>query len=183
VPQYSPTKLTYADFVQFPDDGLRHEIIEGEHFVTASPLTRHQRILLNLSYLIQGHLESHPIGEMYFAPVDVLLSEFNILVPDLIYISKQRAHILTLQNVQGAPDLVVEILSPSTSSRDRRLKRDVYERTGVQEYWIVDPDTDSITVYRRADQRFAEPLRLGRHDALTTPLLPGLELPIDRILR
>jgi Uma2 family endonuclease len=81
---HSSTKLTYADYLLFPDDGQRHEIIDGEHYVTATPLTRHQRILLNLSHLIQSYLDVHPIGELFFAPVDVLLSEHDIVVPDLI---------------------------------------------------------------------------------------------------
>ena len=181
-PGPSSTKLTYADYVLFPDDGLRHEIIEGEHYVTASPATRHQRILLNLSYLIQSHLETHPIGEIFFAPFDVLLSEINILVPDLVYISNERAHFITPQNLQGAPDLVVEILSPSTRSRDRRLKRDVYERTGVEEYWLVDPENDSVTVHRRAGGGSGPSIRFEKGDIVTTPLLPGLEIPLDRAL-
>jgi len=182
VPKHSPTRLTYQDFLQFPDDGLRHEIIEGEHFVTPSPSTRHQRILLKLSYLLQSYLEAHPVGEIFFAPFDVLLSEFNIFEPDLIYISKERAHQLTEKNLQGAPDLAVEILSPGTRNRDQRLKRDVYERTGVQEYWLVDPDGDAIDVLVRAGDELAGPRRLGRGDTLTTRLLPGLELPVDKIV-
>ena len=86
VPKHSSTRLTYDDYLQFPDDGLRHEIIEGEHYVTPSPSTRHQRILLKLSHLIQSYLETHPIGEIFVAPFDVLLSEFNVFEPDLVYI-------------------------------------------------------------------------------------------------
>jgi Uma2 family endonuclease len=193
VTQHSAAKLTYADYEQFPDDGLRHEIIEGEHYVSPSPSTRHQRILLNLSYLMQSYLQAHPVGEIFFAPYDVLLSEFNILVPDLIYISNERSELITAKNLQGSPDLVVEILSPSTRSRDKRLKRDVYERTGVGEYWVVDPAGDVVEVYRRsADEAesgtsltaetFHPPRRYDRTQTLTTPLLSGLELPLDRIL-
>jgi Uma2 family endonuclease len=188
VSKHSSTKLTYEDYLQFPDDGLRHEIIEGEHYVSPPPFVRHQRILLRLSHLIQGHLDTNPIGEMLFAPVAVLLSEFNVFEPDLLYISAARLHQLTEKNLQGAPDLVVEILSPSTRSRDRRLKRDVYERTGVEEYWIVDPDHDVVDVYRRHDpasavgRTFYEPIRYERTQILNTPLLPGLELPLDKIL-
>ena len=125
VPGHSSTKLTYADYVLFPDDGLRHEIIGGEHVVTPSPVTRHQRILLNLAYLVRDYLETHPIGEILPGPVDVLLSDTDILVPDLVYVAHDRSHVITLKNLQGAPDLVVEIHSPSTKSRDRRLKRDL----------------------------------------------------------
>ena len=184
MPKHSPTRLTYEDFLQFPEDGLRHEIIEGEHYVTPAPSTRHQRILLKLSYLLQSYLEAHPVGEIFFAPFDVLLSEFNVFEPDLIYISKDRAHQLNEKNLQGAPDLAVEILSPGTRNRDQRLKRHVYERTGVQEYWLVDPDTDVIEVLTRAGDLdlFEGPRRFKRGETLTTGLLPGLELALDRIL-
>ena len=130
----SATKPTYDDYLRFPDDGQRHEIIEGEHYVSPSPVVRPQRILLKLSHLMQSHLDEHGVGEILFAPVAVLLSEFNIFEPDLLYLSNQRRKLLTLKNLQGSPDLVVEILSPSTRSRDERLKRDVYRRTGVREY-------------------------------------------------
>lgn len=182
VPKHSSTKLTYEDHVQFPDDDLRHEIIEGEHYVTPAPSTRHQRILLKLSHLIQSYLDTHPFGEIFFAPFDVLLSEFNVFEPDLVYISKQRAHQLNEKNLQGAPDLAVEILSHSTKHRDQRLKRNVYERTGVQEYWLVDPDADVIEVLIRAGDEFAGPRRFSRGETLTTRLLPGFELPLDKIL-
>ena len=186
--RHSATKLTYEDYLQFPDDGLRHEIIEGEHYVTASPVLRHQRILLRFTYLLQSHLERWPAGELLFAPFTVLLSEFNVFEPDLLYISAARLHQLTEKNLQGAPDLVVEILSPSTQSRDRRLKREVYERTGVEEYWVVDPDENVIEVYRRSQpagsgvQSFADAQRYLCGQILATSLLPGLELPLDKIL-
>ena len=135
--------LTYDDYLLFPDDGLRHEIIGGEHYVTASPVTRHQRILLNLCHLIQTYLDEQPTGELLPGPVDVLLSENDIVVPDLLYVSRERSPIITEKNVPGAPDLVIEILSPSTRSRDKRLKRDLYDRAGVNEYWLVDPTAPS----------------------------------------
>ena len=181
-PEHSSTKLTYADYELFPDDGLRHEIIDGEHYVTASPITRHQRISLRLLYLLQSYLETHAIGEVFHAPFDVLLSEIDIVVPDLVYLSKDRARFLTAKNLQGPPELVVEILSPSTRPRDERLKRDLYERVGVDEYWLVDPDGDTIVVYRRAGNAFEQLVRYTKGQVLTTPLLPDLELPLDRIL-
>jgi Uma2 family endonuclease len=181
-PGHSSTKLTYADYVLLPDDGLRHEIIEGEHYVTAAPVTRHQRISGRLFYLIQDHLEAHPIGEVFAAPFDVLLSEINVFVPDLVYVSKERSRLITEKNLQGAPDLAIEILSPSTKSRDERLKRDVYQRTGVDEYWLVDPDRNVIQVYRQSGGGFGQPVQYGKADVLTTPLLPGFQLSLDRVL-
>lgn len=179
---HSATRLTYDDYLRFPDDGQRHEIIEGEHYVTATPVIRHQRILLRLSYLLQSHLEANPIGEILFAPVAVLLSEFNVFEPDLLYLSNQRREQLTSKNLQGAPDLVVEILSPSTRSRDLKLKRSVYERTGVTEYWAIDPDREVVDVFRASRPgTFEAPVRLARADTLATPLLPGLVLQLEKL--
>ena len=175
-------KLTYDDYVRFPDDGLRHEIIGGEHFVTPSPVTRHQRISLRLLYLISSYLEEHPVGELFGAPFDVLLSDVDVVVPDIVYISNERSQFITPKNLQGPPDLVVEILSPSTRSRDKRLKRDLYERVGVQEYWLVDPEGDVVTVYRRAAAGTSEdPIEYARGQTLESAQFPGLELPIDKI--
>ena len=181
-PGHSSTKLTYADYELFPDDGLRHEIIDGEHYVTASPITRHQRISLSLLHLIQSYLDTHQIGELFSAPFDVVLSFTDVVVPDLIYLSRDRAHLVTAKNLQGAPDLVVEILSPSTRPRDERLKRDLYERVGVEEYWLVDPDQDVVTIYRRSAGGFGPPVRVENGGTVTTPLLPAFELPLDRVL-
>ena len=180
-PGHPSTKLTYADYELFPDDGLRHEIIAGEHYVTASPVTRHQRISRDLFYLVHSYLQTHAIGEIFYAPFDVVLTMFDVVVPDLIYLSRNRAHLLTTKNLQGAPDLVVEILSPGTRPRDERLKRDLYERVGVDEYWLVDPDRDLVSVYRRGASGFEPPARYETHDSLTTPLLPDLEIPVGRI--
>ena len=180
-PQTS-TKMTYEDLLLLPEDGLRHEIIDGEHYVTASPITRHQRISLSLLHLIQSYLDTHPIGELFSAPFDVVLSFIDVVVPDLIYLSKARAHLLTAKNLQGAPDLVIEILSPPTRPRDERLKRDLYERVGVEEYWLVDPDRDAVTIYRRDGAEFLPPVRFEKEAVVTTPFLPGFELPLTRVL-
>jgi Uma2 family endonuclease len=176
-------KLTYDDFVHFPDDGKRHELIDGEHYVTPSPNTRHQRIVRELTILIGTHLKRHPAGEIFGAPFDVVFSDFDVVEPDLLFVSKEQADVVTEQNVQGAPDLVVEVGSPATRRRDEKTKLQLYERFGVQEYWVVDPDLDVIKVYRLVEgryQRTAE-LALAAHDALSTPLMPGLELSLADI--
>jgi len=177
-------KLTYDDFVLFPDDGKRHELIDGEHYVTPSPSTKHQRISGNLHFLIRAWLETHAIGQVFFAPYDVVFSEFDVVQPDLLYLSQERAAaVLTPLHVRGVPELVVEIASKGTRKRDETIKRRLYERTGVTEYWVVDPAIDVVRVYRRAEAGFARPVELAREagDVLTTPLLPGLELPLSRI--
>jgi Uma2 family endonuclease len=177
-------KLTYDDFVLFPDDGKRHELIDGEHYVTPSPNLKHQKVSSNLYFLIRLWLESHPVGELFYAPFDVVFSRFDVVEPDLLYVSNARAkEILTPANVKGVPELVIEIGSPSTRKRDETIKRRLYERSGVSEYWVVNPDVDVIRVFSHDGDRFgqAHELSLDAGDVLTTPLLPGLDIPLARI--
>jgi len=179
-------KLTYDDFLLFPDDGKRHELIDGEHYVTPSPSRKHQAIAWNLTVIIGTYLEAHPIGRAFAAPFDVLFSDFDVVEPDLLYISNARGdEILTTQHVRGAPNLVVEIGSPGTRKRDETIKRKLYERSGVEEYWIIDPELETIAVYRQVGdgyQRVSE-LALERNDTLTTSLLHGLAMPLARIFQ
>ena len=179
-------KLTYDDFLLFPDDGKRHELIDGEHYVTPSPNRMHQKVSGNLFLLIGTWLEQHPIGQIYFAPFDVIFSMFDIVEPDLLYMSNERAQrVLTDANVKGTPELVIEIGSEGTRKRDETIKRRLYERSGVSEYWVVDPEIDVVRVYRRGTGAFKRPIELRAEDneVLTTPLLPGLSLPLARIFR
>lgn len=178
---HSTTKLTYADYVRLPDDGLRHEIIDGEHYVTPSPSVRHQQISGRLFFLIQQYLDVHPVGTIFYAPLDALLSQFDIVVPDLLYISNESSRYLTSKNLQGPPDLVIEILSPSTARRDQKLKRDLYERVSVREYWVVDPLREVIDLHRAESGVFAAPAEYAKAAILTTPLFPNLELPLARV--
>ncbi len=177
-------KLTYDDFLLFPDDGKRHELIDGEHYVTPSPNTKHQRVSGNLFFLMRAWLEEHPIGQVFYAPFDVVFSRFDVVEPDLLYVSNARmTEIVTTQHVTGAPDIVVEIGSPGTRKRDETIKRRLYERSGVSEYWVLDPALDVVRVYRREGAAFTRPVELSTEagDVLTTPHLAGLELPLTRL--
>jgi Uma2 family endonuclease len=179
-------KLTYDDFVHFPDDGKRHELIDGEHCVTPSPNIRHQRILGSLHLVIGSWLEDHPIGQIFVAPLDVVLSPVDVVEPDLLYLSNERAgQVLTPLHAKGVPELLIEIASRGTRRRDETIKRRLYERAGISEYWIVDPEIDVIRVHRRDGEGFGRHVELSREagDVLTTPLLPGLELSLARIFR
>jgi Uma2 family endonuclease len=182
----SATKLTYEDFVLFPDDGKRHELVDGEHFVTPSPNTRHQTVLQSLNRILDAFVHERRLGKVFFAPFDVVFGLHDVVEPDLIYISAEREAILTEANVQGAPDLVVEVLSPSGRRHDEVRKRDLYERGGVAEYWLVDPEAETVKVFRRAESdagRFGRPLLLSLRDGdvVSTPLLPGLQVPLATI--
>ena len=185
MPTGSGVKLTYEDFLLFPDDGLRHELIDGEHYVTPAPNTKHQRVSGNLFFLLRFYLEHQPIGTVFYAPFDIIFSRFDVVEPDLLYMSNERAAtILTSKNVQGTPEVIIEIGSPSTRRRDETIKRSLYQRSGVSEYWIVDPELDVVRVYR-SDDGFERPHELSREagDVLTTALLPGLALPLADIFK
>jgi Uma2 family endonuclease len=176
-------KLTYDDFLAIPDDGLRHEIIDGVHYVTPSPNLRHQRVVGALYLRIANHLEAHSVGEVFLAPFDVVFTKFDVVEPDLLFVSKERLEIVTEKNVEGTPDLVIEVLSESTSRRDLGMKRQMYDRAGVIEYWIADPESETIQVFRRTADRLALATTLARAAGavLTTPLLPGLEIALFRV--
>jgi Uma2 family endonuclease len=181
-------RLTYDDFLLFPDDdGLRHEIIDGEHYVTAAPNLRHQELVGRLHLTIGAFVEDRPErGRVFLSPFDVVFSFHDIVEPDLVFVAPDQFEILTAKNIQGTPALVVEILSPSTRKRDREIKRQLYDRSGVREYWLVDPEQDVVTIHRRAlDDSFPQAARLTAKalDTLDTPLLPGWSLPLARLFR
>ena len=180
----APVKLTYDDFLLFPDDGQRHELIDGEHYVTPSPTMKHQAVSGNLHFMIRSWLERHPVGRIFYAPFDVVFTNVDVVEPDLLYLSHSRAgQFLTEKHVTGAPDLVAEIGSPGTKKRDDTIKRRLYERTGVSEYWVVDPLVETIRVYRNQNGQFGRPLELRSEagDILTTPHFDGLKLQLRRI--
>ncbi len=176
-------KFTYQDYLLFPDDGKRHEIIDGDHFMTPAPRTKHQNISGNLFATLHAHLKHTSEGRVFAAPTDVVLSDLDVIQPDLLYISAAHAQIITDANVQGPPDLIVEILSESTRKTDEIVKRKLYERFGVQEYWIVDPELEAVKIYRLTEQRYVRAAELSREsgDALATPLLPGLQIPLSSL--
>ena len=180
----SDKRLTYDDFLRFPDDGLRHEIIDGVHYVTQSPSLRHQD-LVGRSYLaIANFLAAHPdIGRVFLSPLDVVFSHYDVVEPDLLFVAGDQLEIMTEKNIQGAPAIVIEGLSRGTRRRDRHAKRQLFARGGVREYWLVDPERTCVTVYRRVDGSFAETAPLAARDnaALTTPLMPGFALAIAEL--
>lgn len=183
---HAGTRLTYDDFLLFPDDGKRHEIIDGVHYVTPAPNRRHQQLVGRLYLRLATFLESNPaLGELYFAPFDVVLSHYDVVEPDLLLVAGSQRDILTDKNVQGPPALVVEVLSKSTRKRDAQTKRRLFERTGVQEYWLVDPELDTVQVFRPDEGRLRRVAELTAEDddTLTTPLLPGWSLMLQDLFR
>lgn len=177
-------KFTYDDYLLFPDDGKRHELIEGDHVMSPAPVTKHQRVSSNLHRLMSVFVHQGRHGSLYCAPTDVVLSDLDVVQPDLLFISTARHAIITETHIHGAPDLVIEILSVTSRKRDELIKRKLYAQYGIPEYWIVDPELDSVKVYRftasRDYERTAE-RSLEAGDTLSTPLLPGLTLPLADI--
>ncbi len=142
------TKLvTYDDYLELPDDGYQYQIIGGELFMTAAPFSRHQRTSRNIFRIIDDYVIKNDLGETFYAPFDVVLSMTDVVEPDILFIAKERLHIITEKNIVEAPDFVVEVLSDSTEQIDRNQKKELYENHGVKEYWIVDLDLETIEIF------------------------------------
>jgi Uma2 family endonuclease len=180
-------RLTYDDFLLFPEgDGLRHEIIDGVHYVPSSPSLRHQDLVGRLHLAIGNFLASHPgIGRVFLSPLDVVFTVHDVVEPDLVFVASDQTDILTEANIQGAPAIVIEILSKSTRSRDERIKKELFDRGGVREYWIVDPDRSQVTVYRRENNTLEDRSILSAADdgVLTTTLIPDFSLSVSDLFR
>ena len=175
-------RLTYDDFCLLPNDGKRYEIIEGELFVTPSPISLHQRVVTRLTVALGSFLESRRLGEVFVSPFDVVFSRFDVVEPDILFISKARSSVLTPKNVQGAPDLVIEVLSKSTRHTDRTIKLKLYARYGVEEYWIIDPRVPAAQIYRRGKGGLERVRALKPRDLLSSPLLPGFSLKLAELV-
>lgn len=179
----SSVKLTYEDYLLFPDDLKRHELIDGEHYVTPAPSTKHQRASLNLSVALASFLKPRKLGQVFAAPYDVVLSDIDVVQPDVLLVLSRRADIITEKNIKGAPDLVVEILSENTRKTDEIIKRKLYERFKVREYWVVDPELETVKVYRLQGKKYVRlaELSVESGDTLTTPLLADFRVPLSEI--
>ena len=175
-------KLTHADYLLFPEDGQRHQLIDGEHVVTPAPRLRHQLAVGNLYVMLAVFVREHRLGRVVLSPMDAILSEHDVVQPDVLFVRTGNEAILQ-DWVRGAPDLVVEVLSPSTRRLDEIRKRDVYERFGIAEYWLVDPDAQAIKVYRLAGGSYGRGVLLSARDgdALGSPQLPGFEAPVAAV--
>jgi Uma2 family endonuclease len=174
----SKTKLTYEDYCCYPDDGRRHEIIDGVHYVNPAPSTYHQHVSKRLQHQLYTQFELAGIGVLYNAPVDVHLTDHDIVQPDLVVILNDKKLIVTPTKVKGAPDLLVEILSPSSIDNDRRLKRNLYESCGISEYWIVDPFEHQLEQLVLNDGRYAsEPAS----DIVRPTIAEGVAVPLSEV--
>ena len=173
-------KLTYEDYCATPDD-TRFELLNGDLMMVPAPNVKHQRILLRLAHRLGQFILDHGLGELLPAPCDVMLSDTDVVQPDLLFVSREREQTITAENVRGAPDLVIEILSPSTADKDLGYKHELYSRHGVLEYWVLDPMAETIAVHRQRDGVLELTDTFRRPDTLRTPLLKGLDLQLDDV--
>ena len=174
--------FTATDLAQLPDDGKRYEILEGDLAVSPSPNRKHQNVIRYLSaFFIR--VESHGYGRWYPAPFDVVFDTHNVTEPDLLFVRTERLHIITEANVQGSPDLVVEVLSPSTRERDLGVKVHLYARFGVPEYWIVDPEVETLIIYHLTSDGYevAGPFHCG--ETIHSNLFPNVSLDVADLFR
>ena len=175
------TKLTYEDYAKTPE-GERYELIDGELIKLTSPRVAHQRLLARLFRGLSPFVEDNELGEIFISPTDVVLNDFNTFQPDIFFISNERAGIVTSANIQGAPDLVIEILSPSTRRRDWSEKRDLYAEHGVKEYWLASTDEERVWVLLLGENGLYAVVGVyEREDTLTSPTLAGFTLDLNHV--
>ncbi len=174
-------KFTYEDYRTTPED-KRYELLDGDLLMTPAPNLKHQQVLLRLSGRLGPFIEERALGELFVAPCDVVLSDHDVVQPDLLFVSRERERLLSGGDaVRGAPDLVVEILSPATAGRDRGYKRALYARHGVAECWLVDPIDETIAIHQLQDGAPAVAHTFGRGRTLRSPLLAGFALDLAAV--
>ena len=173
-------RLTYQDYANTPDDE-RYELIDGELIMSESPIIAHQDNRMELGYRIQVFVKTNDAGIVYLPDTDVVLSDTDVVQPDIMFISKERQHIIGEANIQGAPDLVVEILSPSTARRDWGVKRELYAKHGVKEYWIADPANKTVWVMLLKDGVLEIQQTCHPGDTIASSVLAGFTVKVDDI--
>ena len=174
-------KLDYDDYLNFPNDGKRYEIIDGELYMTPAPQTRHQIVSMNIGRILANCIEDNDMGQILYAPTDVVLSDTSIVQPDLLFIRKEREHIIKKNFIEGAPDLIIEILSPSNEKMDRHTKMKHYALFGVSEYWIIDYEARILEQYVLKGHIFE---RIGVFDQDFSPsLFPHLTIRMSQIFK
>jgi Uma2 family endonuclease len=170
-------RFTYQDYLQLSED-RRYEIIDGDLYLVPAPIPYHQKVSRNFEYLLHEHVIEHDLGEVLHAPCDLLLSENDVVQPDIMFIAKDQLSIITDTNIQGAPTLVIEILSPSSEKRDRGAKQKLYARAGIQEYWIVDPRVKTVEVLQLTMSGHSQYAYFQVDDSLHSPIFPHLSIPL-----
>jgi len=173
-------KYTYEDYLKTSDD-KQYELIDGELLMTPSPVPNHQRISRKLEFILEKFVTENNLGEIFDAPCDVYLDDENVIQPDILFISLDRLAIIGEKNIQGAPDLAVEIISENSAYKDMVQKKRLYARFGVKEYWVVIPDCEEIEIYILKDNTYRLYKSYNKSDNLESPLLKGLNIALKDI--
>ena len=183
MPAAAIEKITVSEFLQMEDfeEGYFYELFNGEIVKRSSPSTDHQRASFNLALILGNHIKEKELGSCFTAPFDVALDDVNLVQPDLLFISAARASIVTERCVEGAPDLVVEILSPGTFKTDRSDKMQLYRRFGIAEYWILDPNYRSVEVYNLQEGEYRLTSFAIEHGAVASTVLKGLKVEVEKV--
>jgi len=174
-------RYTYQDYLNLPDDGKRYEVINGELVMVAAPNTIHQNIIIKIIYELENFLRQSKIGKIFCAPTDIKFSETEVVQPDIFFISKERFYIITENNINDAPDLIIEILSPSTAYYDLLEKKELYEQFGVKEYWIVDPNKHRVDVFLIEDNQYKLNQRVIMEGSVKSSVIKGFEISVEDI--
>lgn len=171
---------TYDDYVTLPDDLNIYEVIEGELYMTPAPVPKHQEVCHNLQRILGNHVRKHNLGKIYPAPIDVVLDKSNVLQPDILFISKDNLSVIGEKNIQGAPDLVIEILSPTTVKKDRIIKMKTYARHGIKNLWFIDPNNQTLEAFELDAKRKTYRLTSGLtgEEEFSPSLFPDLCIPL-----
>jgi Uma2 family endonuclease len=176
-----PTRTSYSDLQHLPEDGPRYELYDGEVVVVPAPVPRHQIVLCELLDVLLDYTRTHG-GVVLVSPIDIVFSEYNVVQPDLVVFSPERAHYIKLDEaIRHAPDIAVEILSPSTSAIDRGRKMEMLARYGVPEYWMIDPRDARVEVYTLQADGFVLTQVASRTDHICSVALPDLAVPSARL--
>jgi Uma2 family endonuclease len=176
-------RVSYADLERAPEDGCRYELHDGEVFVVPSPLPKHQVVALRIVEMLSEYVRQHG-GFCVTSPIDIVFSDYDVLQPDVIYFSPARAHLVDINRViRHAPDLCVEVLSPSTAPADRGKKMQMFERYGVREYWIVDPAAEAIEIFELGPAGYALTLTVTAQDVVAPAVLPGHTFLAESLFR
>ncbi len=173
-------RYTYEDYLRTPDD-KRYELIEGELIMVPSPVPEHQRISGRLEFELRKIVAEHDLGEVFDAPCDVYFDDEDVVQPDILFISKERLNIIGEKNIEGAPDLVIEIISESSAYRDLVQKKRLYARFGVKEYWVVIPEEEAIEIYALKDNTYTLHKSYGKDEILNPPHLKDLKIELKKI--
>ena len=168
------TKYSYREYACFPNDGFRHEIVDGEHYMSPAPATKHQKVSRKIHFQLYSQIEQKERGEVYCAPTDVELAKHDIVQPDIVVVLAEQISIITAKKIHGVPTLVIEILSESNRRYDQVLKYEMYQRTGVPEYWLVDPIAETVRQYVFVNGKYQD--RGTHHESVSPETIADVEV-------